>query len=607
MKSRFKSVLAGASALAIAGGMLLATSGSALALQTPGYEPDAGATLGGVDLFNAAGVQITSGNLSDGPIAAFAVAQTTPTTATPKAALFGATPASSAVTSLGTTFANTFHSEIMSSSTTYPITGTPADLAGLTNPVVTGSSSDESLATYISDLPNTDTSTTDGFGNLYQLRVKVAGVTGYAATSIQVSGTTWTQISGKFQLFADTTTTTLTPSPGSPSVPGTVETLTATVADTTSGSTNVPAGTVAFFDNTTQVGATQTLSGGTAHVTTTLALGSHPLTAVFTSSAPATVAGSTSAISTYVVAALDVTNTALSVAPTSAPAFTAVDLLATVTDTTNTTVHPTGSVSFLDGTTPIGTAPVSATTGIAEIPTYSAFAAGVHHITAVFSPTGTTLAGSTSANVDFTATAPTCPGGGTACIDPQTVVATVAAGTITITTPYSPAHPLPLGTLQLNSHGTQLSASAPFGSTIGPPSDPTGTENEIFVTDTEAGNAPWVASVQSSNFVGITPTNIINGQNAGLTGLNVITIAGNNLQAGDVATHDNPAADPAVAATAAGSLGIGGAPHPFANSAAAPGGTGGDGSVGFTGTFTLNAPTSTAADIYTATVTFTVG
>jgi hypothetical protein len=34
---------------------------------------------------------------------------------------------------------------------------------------------------------------------------------------------------------------------------------------------------------------------------------------------------------------------------------------------------------------------------------------------------------------------------------------------------------------------------------------------------------------------------------------------------------------------------------------------GGDGSVGFTGTFTLNAPTSTGAGLYTGTVTFTVG
>jgi hypothetical protein len=603
MKSRFKSVLAGVGTLAIAGGMLLATGGSALASQTPGYEPDAASTLGGIDLFNASGVQITSGNLSDGPIAAYAVAQGTPTTSTPKAALFGATPSSALSVPLGTTpqtFSNSgFHSEQMSTSTTYPIAGPPADLAGIANPIVTGLTGDESMTVYIGDLPNSDTSTTDGFGNLYQLRIKVAGVTGYASASIQVAGTTWTQVSGKFQLFADTTSTTLTPSPASPAVPGTVETLTATVADTTAGSTNVPAGTVAFFDNTTQIGTTQTLAGGTAHVTTTLALGSHPLTAVFTSSAPSTVAGSTSAVSTYVVANLDATNTALSVNPTTAAAFTPVDLLATVTDTTTPATHPAGSVSFLDGTTSIGTAPVNGTTGVAEIPTYSGFAQGVHHITAVFSPTGTTLAGSTSANVDFTATAPACPNGeaATLCTDPQTVEATVAAGTITITTPYSPSNPLNLGTLVLNSAGTQLSASAAFGDT----SNPQLGGSEIFVTDTRAGNVNWTASVQSGNFTSVqSPSTPIDGQNAGLTGVVVVPVTGNALTDSNVTVTQNPAGTPPI--ISGGSQGLGGVKHTFAQTTA-----GGDGSVGFTGTFTLNAPTSTGAGLYTGTVTFTVG
>ncbi len=607
MKSRFKSVLAGAGALAIAGGMLLATGGSALALQTPGYEPDNNATLGGVDFFDASGVQITGGPVTGSPFAAFAVAQNTPSTTTPLATLFAATPNSGKVTPAGSGFVNSFSNEQLSDSTNYPISSaTPADIHGISNPVVTGLGTDEDLATYITHIPNSDASTTDGFGSLYQMRVKVSGATGYAAATIQVSGTggsaTWTQVSGKFQLFADTTTTTLTPTPASPSVPGTTVTLNATVADTTTPATH-PAGTVAFFDGATQIGTTQTLSGtGTASVSTnTLVVGTHPLTAVFTSSAPTAIGNSTSAVSNYVIGNLDVSNTALSVNPTTAAAFTPVDLLATVTDTTTPATHPQGSVAFFDGGSPIGSSvPVNATTGVAEIPTFSGFGTGVHHVTAVFSPTGSTIAGSTSAVVDFTATAPTCPGGGTACVDPQTVVATVAAGTITITTPYSPSNPLQLGTLVLNGAGTQLSANAAFG-------DNSSTGHEIFVTDTQAGNAPWTASVQSSNFVGTNPANIINGQNAGLTALNVITIPGNNLQSGDVATHDNAAASPAVAPGAAGTQGIGGAAHPFANTAAAPGGTGGDGSVGFTGTFTLNAPTSTVADTYTATVTFTVG
>jgi hypothetical protein len=593
MKATFRKALTGAGAAVLAGGVLIATGGTAFASLPPSLTTDSGATLGGIDFFNAAGVQITSGPLT-APMAAFAVAQT-PTPGVTKITEYAYTPVNGVVPGLWT-------GEQLSQARTFPVAA-PANLHGITNPVFTGNTVDKPLSTYVTDVPNSDTSTTDGYAGIYVIRLQNQNGD-YAKSEILINTTagTWTQENGAFQLFADATTTTLTPTPASPSVPGTNVTLNATVADTTTPAT-IPAGTVAFFDGATQIGTTQTLSGtGTASVSTaTLAVGTHPLTAVFTSSAPTVVGSSTSAVSNYVIGNLDVSHTALSVSPGTAAAFTPVDLLATVTDTTTPATHPTGSVTFFDGGSPIGgSVPVSGTTGIAEIPAFSGFGVGVHHITAVFSPTGSTIAGSTSAVVDFTGTTPQCPGGGTACVDPQTVVATVAAGTITITTPYTPSNPLQLGTLVLNGAGTQLSANATFGNTLN-------TGNEIFVTDTQAGNAPWTASVQSSNFVGTNPANIINGQNAGLTALNVITIPGNNLQAGDVATHDNAAASPAVAPGAAGTQGIGGAAHPFANTAAAPGGSGGDGSVGFTGTFTLNAPTSTVADTYTATVTFTVG
>jgi hypothetical protein len=603
MKSRFKSVLAGAGALAIASGMLLATSGSALALQTPAYEPDSKATLGGVDFFNASGVQITSGPVTGAPFAAFAVAQTTPSTSTPLATLFGATPNSGKVTPVGAAFANTFSNEQMSDSTNYPISSaTPADIHGITNPVVTGLSTDEDLATYITHIPNADTSTTDGYGNLYQMRVLVSGATGYAAASIQISGTgasaTWTQVSGKFQLFADTTTTALVVTPASPSVPLTVQHLTATVTDTTTGTT-VPAGTVQFLDGTTAIGAPVALTGGVATTTTTLALGSHPLTAVFTSSAPSAVAGSTSAISTYVVANLDASNTALSVNPLTAAAFTPVALSATVTDTTVPATVPTGSVQFFDGATPIGS-PVALVAGVANLNDTAGFTFSApgptHSITAQYLGSAA-INGSTSAAVTFTATAPACPNGESSnlCTDPQTVEATVAAGTITITTPYSPANPLNLGTFVLNSAGNLLSVSAPFGFTT------SGTAGEIFVTDTRAGDPNWTASVQSGNFTSpASPSTPIDGQNAGLIGLTVEPVSGNALTAANVTVTNTPSGTAPI--ISGGTQGIGGAKHTFAQTTA-----GGDGSIGFIGTFTLNAPTSTGAGLYTGTVTFTVG
>ncbi len=588
MKATMRRALTGVGTIALAGSVLAATGGSALAAPAP-YFPDAGAILGGIDFFNAAGVQITSGSTTTAPFAAYAVAQTPPA-ATPtlkKATTYAYTPVNGEAPGLWT-------GEQLGAASVYPIT-TPSDLAGLTNPISIGGTGDTTLAQYTVDVPNTDTSTTDGYAGLYAIRVKVTGEPGYAAADILISGTTWTQVDGTYSLLADSTTTTLTTTPGSPSVPGTNVTLNAKVADTTTTGTT-PVGTVSFFDGTTQIGTAQTVSGtGTASVsTTTLALGAHSLTAVFTPTVATSFATSTSSVVSYAIGNLDVSNTALSVNPTTAAAFTPVALTATVSDTTNTATVPAGSVNFFDGTTSIGTAPVTA--GVATLPAYAGFAQGDHSVTAVFAPTGSTIAGSTSAAVTFTASAPACPNGeaATLCTDAQTVEATIAAGTITITTPYTPTNPLNLGTLVLNGNGSLLTASAAFGNT----SNPTLGGSEIFVTDTRAGDPNWTASVQSGNFT--SGANSIDGQNAGLTNVTAVPVAGNALTAANVTVANNPAGTGTI--VAGGTQGIGGAKHTLATTTA-----GGDGSIGFTGTFTLDAPTSTPAGLYTGTVTFTVG
>jgi hypothetical protein len=85
------------------------------------------------------------------------------------------------------------------------------------------------------------------------------------------------------------TTTRLTTSPPSPIRQGDRATLTATVTPATA------AGTVQFKDGTTNLGNPVTLNNGTASGTTsTLAVGSHRLTAVFTPADPANFGPSTS-------------------------------------------------------------------------------------------------------------------------------------------------------------------------------------------------------------------------------------------------------------------------------------------------------------------------
>lgn len=369
------------------------------------------------------------------------------------------------------------------------------------------------------------------------------------------------------------TSTAIAASPASPSTAGTAVTFTATVSPATPGS-------VQFMDGAAALGSPVTVAGGTAALTTSaLSVATHSITAVFTSSDPA-FAGSTSAATSYVVTAVPApaTTTTLT-APATAPAFTAVPLHANVTTTGPGT--PAGSVNFLDGASVIGNAPLTA---VGADLTTSSLAQGTHSLTATFVPSNN-FQPSTSAAVTHTSTAPQF------LPDVQDIKATVDAGTLTITTPYHkstgpgvPDTTLDLGHLVLNAGGTMLSTNAPF--------------TNIVITDTRAGNGPWTASASATNLT--SGANIINGQNLGLTGLTPTYTPGNALQAGSVTTVQNPAASPAVAPADPGSLGLKNGPHTIATA------VNGTGTVTLNGTMTLNAPTSTAAGLYTGTVTFTV-
>ncbi len=292
------------------------------------------------------------------------------------------------------------------------------------------------------------------------------------------------------------------------------------------------------------------------------------------------------------------TTTALAAAPGAAPGA-ANGFTVAVTDG-NANPVCAGTVSLFDNgsPTPLNTVPLSGSGSLCVFSFTNTFTVGgAHSVVAVFTPADpAAYAASQSAPVTFTQTGPAeaCPDGGTGCTDHQTVQANVAAGTITITTPYTPTHPLDLGVLQLDSSGTVLSAVA----TVGSSSDPAGA---IGITDTRAGNTNWTASVQASDL--IDPANgAINGQNMGLTDLTAMPIAGNALTASNIALTDIPALAQPVAANNTGSLGLGGEPHAIAAST-----TGGDGTIGIYGTLTLKAPTSTAAGTYTGTLTFTIG
>jgi hypothetical protein len=159
-----------------------------------------------------------------------------------------------------------------------------------------------------------------------------------------------------------------------PSVQGQAVNLVATI----SGSGGSPTGTVDFKDGATLL-ATRPVSGGRSSLsTTTLAVGDHPIAAVY--SGDSTYEGSTSAVVTQTVTTAGTTPSTTSLSSSSNPSTTgqAVTLVATVTGSGKA---PTGSVSFRDGDSTLSVRPLAG--GRASLVT-SSLTPGPHTLTAAY-------------------------------------------------------------------------------------------------------------------------------------------------------------------------------------------------------------------------------
>jgi Bacterial Ig-like domain (group 3) len=276
------------------------------------------------------------------------------------------------------------------------------------------------------------------------------------------------------------TTTTLVTNPVGPVNVGTQVTLTATVAPTAA------TGSVEFFDGATSLG-TATVANGTASVqTNSLAKGTHSLTAKFTSTSAGYDNSTSDPVSFTVQGIVQTTQTFLAVAPaTSAQQFQTVTMTATVDPAT-----AAGSVQFLDGSTLLGTVPV--TTGTANL-AVSSLALGSHSLVAKFVPAdATAYSESASVAVPYQITA------FTGVTSSETITTTVAAGALVISVDDSQ---VTLADPTLNTAGDLLVTS--------------GALKPVTVTDTRAGNFGWSVSGQVSDFVA--GTQKINGANLGWT------------------------------------------------------------------------------------------
>jgi hypothetical protein len=207
----------------------------------------------------------------------------------------------------------------------------------------------------------------------HALTVSYAGSTNFGASSATSTVT----------VGQDSTTAAVTSSVANP-VYGQSVTLTATVAAAHSGLK--PSGTVSFYSGATLLG-TGTLSNGKAALSTKLLpVGADSITVVYGGD-PNFLSSTSPALALTVGQAG--TTTALTSSSSTAKFGTPVTFTATVKPVAPGSGTPTGTVTFYDGSTALGT--VSLTNGVAKL-ILSNLSRGVHHITAVY-----------SADVDFLA------------------------------------------------------------------------------------------------------------------------------------------------------------------------------------------------------------
>ena len=187
-----------------------------------------------------------------------------------------------------------------------------------------------------------------------------------------------------------TTTTALTSAPN-PSTPGENVVFTATVTP------GLATGTVQFFDSATSLG-TMPLSSGTAALTVaTLGAGSHLIRAVY--SGDSSYSGSTSSTVTQTVTVASIgTTTSVGSSPNPSTYGQSVVFTAAVSALSGTGT-PTGTVTFRDGTTTLGTSTLDAN-GIGTISTPQ-LSAGTHSITAQYNGDAT-YSGSSSSTLSHT-------------------------------------------------------------------------------------------------------------------------------------------------------------------------------------------------------------
>ncbi len=190
-------------------------------------------------------------------------------------------------------------------------------------------------------------------------------------------------------------------------VSGTSITFTATVTPASGGTT--PTGTVTFYDGATSLGTgTLNASGVATYATSALSVATHSITASYPGATSPSInftASTSAALLVAITAPAVATSTAIAATSTNAVSGTSITFTATVSPASGTT-KPSGTVTFYDGATALGTGTLSG--GIATYTT-SALSVATHSITASYPGASGAFAASTSTALSVTITAGVAP------------------------------------------------------------------------------------------------------------------------------------------------------------------------------------------------------
>jgi hypothetical protein len=287
---------------------------------------------------------------------------------------------------------------------------------------------------------------------------------------------------------AESTTTSLAATPN-PVAAGRELALTATVK----GSTTSPTGTVSFMNGSTLLGTGTLSSSGVATLSTSsLAAGTYHLTAKYAGNTTS-LASTSSAVSVTVTPAAQSTTTTLAAAPNPVTAGQPLVLTATAK---GSTASPTGTVSFMKGSTSLGTSSLNSS-GVATLSTAS-LAPGTYSLTAKYGGDGNSLT-STSSAVSVTVKAESTTTSLAATPNP------VAAGrALALTATVKGSTISPTGTVSFMNGSTLLGTGTLSSSGVATLSTSSLAVGTYHLTAKYAGNATSLASTSSAVSVTVT-------------------------------------------------------------------------------------------------------